>query len=154
MLQGEAGNPRLAIDGSCYSAAALRCLFTRLDTNCDGKVDWNEFSDHLLLGGDITGATQAPAASHTSQPCHYSPAQPVAAATLASRCKTQHTAPMAALLCAAADGAAMVDGAAGCCNNRWLSVGRDGCIRTWGGEVCCCLPARLPACTYSCAVSP
>jgi hypothetical protein len=31
--------------------AALRRLFLRVDANCDGTVDWDEFSNHMLLEG-------------------------------------------------------------------------------------------------------
>ena len=33
---------------------ALRRLFIRIDANCDATVDWDEFSNHMLLEGQAT----------------------------------------------------------------------------------------------------
>eukprot|EP00775_Hariotina_reticulata_P006349 gene6349-6582_t len=106
-------------DGS--DEAALRRLFMCVDGNCDGAVDWNEFSAYLLMektGGASSPAVPAGGHSIGGSPAFHALEGQVLPAGIA------HRELISSVL--------HVDTGNG--PDRWYSAGKDGVVKVWNGK--------------------
>jgi hypothetical protein len=106
---------------------ALRRMFMAIDSNCDGLVNWEEFSAYLLL--EKTAASAAgdqPGASKTAAPMyvdlHMQAPKAVATATAGSDAGQQ--VPMTCLVHADSS-----------VPDRWYTTGSNGVVQAWNGKV-------------------
>jgi WD40 repeat protein len=97
-------------DGS--DEAALLKLFSRVDANCDGEIDWDEFSNYMLLESQGTAQIRdVEAGVKLSTPTDFGPLPD----------NSQHTDSITYI--------SMITTANG--QERYLTCGKDGFIRFW-----------------------